>query len=60
MASYLKVCPNAVCRLGFPWPPMETDKFLYPGIEKYCPRCGTPWDARPAWKGPAREDFEGE
>lgn len=57
--STIRVCPNASCRLGMPQP-YEIDLHLYPGVDKCCPRCGTPWKARPDWKGPPPDDYKEE
>ncbi|CAO0823783.1 hypothetical protein DFAR_3900009 [Desulfarculales bacterium] len=47
----LRRCRNLDCLyVGQP------DPREYPECEERCPRCGTPWDQRPAWKGPIIDD----
>jgi hypothetical protein len=58
MADTVRYCRN--CQLPLP----QSDSFMitaYPDSDEKCPRCGTPWNAKPAWKGPEiADEFEGE
>lgn len=50
------------CKLGMPLdePGDNLSPLLWRHFEELCPRCGTPWYSRPAWKGPLREGQEEE
>ncbi len=54
----IRVCWR--CKLGMPLdePSDNLSGLLWPQFYKRCPRCGTPWYSRPAWKGPLREEME--
>jgi len=46
-------CRNLACLyVGNP------DPREYPGADQRCPRCGTPWNKRPLWRGPPPSDLE--
>jgi hypothetical protein len=49
----VRVCRNITCLYAGNPDPKE-----YPGCEERCPRCGTPWNKRPVWKGPENRDNE--
>ncbi len=56
----IRVCWK--CKLGMPLdePSDNLSPLLWPRFGELCPRCGTPWYSRPAWKGPLRNDGEEE
>lgn len=46
----IRVCRNILCLYaGVP------DPVQYADCDVRCPRCGTPWNKRPVWKGPDRD-----
>ena len=54
---FVRYCRN--CKLVLP----QLDALsitMWPDSGEKCPRCGTEWGARPAWKGPEQEVFEEE
>lgn len=61
--STVRICPNPNCRLVMPHTGDLGDNvniLIYPRSDKYCPRCNTPWKARPPWKGPPGYDEVGD